>query len=489
MKLKFLFCKILFSSLILLSSISQTYQQCNTESGCLRRDKFIVWATNVGKSGEISNDVSDVNYKILYLLDNVLSILDSNNPNDKVLEEEPTMGYGINTSRMVRIIPYSQIVLDCGTFRNKLCTVNSYPNQSRIKRAIGSIKAKAMSENVESNCIVIPFYEYSYNNEDDKVALLCKPDSRDLYDILNYLDILSEVVEKTQLKDAENKSTSFNGIERAVHRMITYDDKHIGIPVSVQVKLNKIILWSDDKKYSRDYSLFEIREPEAFAAKISKAMVKNPTKVDNWNSGLKPLPSEECCFLLNGFASDLLLCVADDSGALEKNNETCESELKSLSTEVHDFIFKLKLTTAYNKIMEDEVKQKKCENKYWNVFRNRLQATTIYVIKNCKAMMTYIQDSQGSKLEKCKGSYTQSLEHEKQFLTRKSPKFAEFYNRCVVDKKVKLFEPEYLQQALESMGLQKTESFFFKQVENREYHTSDFNQYEELDPFFSDLDW
>lgn len=477
--IKKLFANTLFV-IIIFGLFIKTNQQCSTNSGCIQRNKFITYVTSISLDGEISKDVSDVNYKIIYLLKTGISIVDSTNPNDKILENEVGINYGTNASRIVRKIPYSQIVLDCGKFRNKLCEVGNYPDKDRLIKAKEGIK-KSISENIESNCIVIPFFEFGYSDPQDKIALLCLPESKDLYDIIKFRDFLSTTIELIQIKEADNKASTFNAIERPVHKCITYNAQKLSVAVSTQIKQNKIYMWNEDSTWVKNYSLYEQKNPDGFACPVTAALAKKPEKLSNWNLGLKPQPKADCCLFLGGESQDLLICIADDSGSLEINDEVCKSELKEINRELHDFIYRVKILNAFNTLEQDDTKRKTCSNAAWNVMRNRLQTAAEWALENCKKFFTFVLDSKDNKTEKCKNQYLFALEHEEDFLTRKTKKLEPAFKLCVKAQKKELYDPQYLEQKIVSFGGSDSISFFFKQKENS---ISNKTYFDKLYPFF-----
>lgn len=474
------YLKLALTVIFLIQLFSISLQQCNSGSGCIQRNKFLVYTTSISNIGETSAMVSDVNYKVVYLLNTGISIMDSTNPNDKMMEQEVGLTYGTASSRLIRKIPYGQIVMDCGKFRNKLCEVENYPDKERLEKALDGIK-KTMSENVETNCIVIPFFEFGYTDPKDKISLLCLPESKDLYDVVKYRDFLSSTIETIQINEANTRSSTFNGIERPVHKFITYKGDKTSVAVDVQVKSNIIYLNNEDYSFVRSYSLYELKNSDGFSSPITAAIARKPAKMKDWNLGLKPQPRTDCCLFLGGEAEDLLLCVADDNGGLEINDEVCSSEIKEVNKEIHDFVYRVKVLNAFTTLKQDETKRSQCSNSSWNVMRNRIQAASDWAVENCKKFFTNINDSKDNKGDKCKGQYLSILQHEQDFLTRKDKNLETAFKSCVKDRKLNLYNPDYLNKKIESLSSASSVSFFFKQkeqVKSRVFFDQSF-------PFFS----
>lgn len=471
---------ILLSFTCLAFLLVLTSQQCSEKVGCIERKKFITYVTSISNDGETSKIVSDVNYKIIYLRDSALSIVDSVTPNDKIIEKETNINYGTNASRIVRIISYSQMILDCGKLRNKFCLVEEYHDKKRLVKAIEGIK-KMMSKNIQYNCIVIPFFEYGYVDDQDKVALLCLPESKDLYDVMKFRDELSHIIEKVQVNEANNKDSSFNGIERPIHKFITYNPKKMAVAVNTQIKQNIIYMWNDDYSWIKSYSLYEQKGIEGFACPVSTALAKKPQKLAKWNSGLKPQPKPDGCLFLGGDSEDLLLCVADDSGNLETNDENISSELKETNRELHDFIYRVKLLSSYEALLEDKKVRDNCYNNSWNVFRNRLQSEADWALNNCKNIFINVDDETRTKSQKCMTQYTNALQNEKIFLTKKNPLLEKAFDKCVKAVKPNLYSPSKLNSSIKEFMGGKTISFFFKQKSKSSYS----NKYESTSGYYN----
>lgn len=432
MKLKYQSFIIIF--LFSINSILEVKSQdCRKDTGCMAKAKFLTYTTSVSIDGLTSEVVKDVNFKLVFLLEKGITIMNTNDSTSKIIEDSANNKFGDNTNMLVRSIPYGQIVMDCGVMKNKLCTIEEYPYKDIVAKARGEI-SKVMSAFIDTHCIVVPFFDEKYKKKEDKLAIFCLKEAGDIYEVLKYRDLFSRKIEKEQNEESLNANTTNNSINRELKKMVTFNDQHFSVPVDVQIKKNVINLTGNQKEmpFFKAYSLFQLKDPKTFAKVVNEAIPLDPKKLKTWNANLKPSPTEQCCIFYSGETNDLLLCLANDQGNLETNDEKCKTTLKEIENESYEFIYRLQLMNSIQTLQTHTKKQADCSDKLWDNLKKRYEAAGKHAINNCKQIFLYAPDPIDIKSSNCKKQYLLDIDHEIRLLINYDIKFEAPFKKCVV---------------------------------------------------------
>ena len=263
-----------------------------------------------------------------------------------------------------------------------------------------------------------------------------------------------------------NEKTIANGIDKSSHEMITFNKQNLAVSVTVKVKLNYILVSSneDGVSYLNNYSLYQLKSPDSFASIVKDAGGPNAEKIKGWNNNLKPQPREQCCIILSGFTSDLLLCSADKTKNLETNETICTSELKLIIVEIEAFLNRVKPAFSFNNLTQNPQKLSSCSDKNWNLMRERMTTIADHVFGQCKQMLVNIRELSSQTLSNnCKNIYLIELNHEKVMLIdlfkTNETKIDQKWGECIENLLPDLNNPEKFNTRLIDIGGVATYSF------------------------------
>jgi hypothetical protein len=270
--------------------------QCRMSLGCLLRAKYFVHVPYQGQDGSALPLKTSFNYKIVYLYLDRMIIYTSSKTSENGIELEQDMTKAVDEFNVERIINFSEIILDCGKFHNKLCFAQSYPEIQDIP-IFKEIK-KIIPTNPDVKCIVVPFYENSYKLKRDKVAFICIQDIRQLAELIEFKNSLSRWVERYQMKLSDDRFNPWNGLLRAQAQMI-YFFENKPKPVLARLYGKRIILVTNDKAtaFIKDFSLYQARKKSAYFVEDALKLGKISA---GWNKDFEWPTTPDCCLVFPG---------------------------------------------------------------------------------------------------------------------------------------------------------------------------------------------
>jgi hypothetical protein len=285
-----------FVLIILLKFTSSQFNTCKKYNGCLLRTKFFSYVSFQSQDGSPRNLKSSLDNKIIYLYTDRMVFYTSEFPLETELEiekkdEEPKL---VDESRIERIIYFSEIILDCGKFNNNVCHAKSFPHIRKIK-TFNLIKRK-IPFMPDIKCLVVPFFESSYEFIHDKVAFICIQDFKLLLDLLEFKHTLSRAIEQYQFKLGNDRFSSFNGILREKMPFIYFNQNRKGINVIGKLFGKKISLVKNDK-YSILIKTISLYQYHKWKCLIVKKAIEKKLISDNWKDDFDMKPNDDCCIV------------------------------------------------------------------------------------------------------------------------------------------------------------------------------------------------
>jgi len=285
-----------FVLIILLKLVNSQFYSCKDKTGCLLRTKFFSYVSFQSQDGSPRNHKSSLDNKIIYLYTDRLVFYTSDFPveTDIEIEKRDEVPKLVDESKIERIIYFSEIILDCGKFNNNLCHAISYPQIRSIKTY--DLIERKIPFMPDVKCIVVPFFESSYQVIHDKVAFICIEDFRLLLNLIEFKHTLSRAIESYQFKLGNDRFNSFNGIERMKMPFIYFNEKGKGINVIAMLYGKKINLIKNDK-YTipiRTISLYQYYKLKCLIVK--KALEKKLIS-EHWKDDFGMKPYDDCCIV------------------------------------------------------------------------------------------------------------------------------------------------------------------------------------------------
>ena len=270
--------------------------KCDIKLGCIMRVKYYSHVSFQSQTGQPLPIKSSLNYKIIYVYNDRMVFYSSQKSTEIALELERERTKLVDESNIERTINFSNIILDCGKYLNKLCFAQNYPDIETIP-FFNKIK-KAIPTNPDIKCIVIPFFENSYKQSHDKVAFICIHEIRQIKELIQFKNSLSRAIEQNQRNLADDRFNGFNGIRRNQNKFIFFKNNK---PVAVIGRLygKKISLLTNDKftAHIKDFSLLEIRNSGVYF--VNEA-IKKGKLMSNWNKDYELPATDECCIVFPG---------------------------------------------------------------------------------------------------------------------------------------------------------------------------------------------
>lgn len=454
---------IINTSILLLIGINLvTSTPCISELGCSKRIKLLSWLSPLRKDFTTDEKLAEPSFKMVYIQEDYITFSTSSDPSKSLMEDEETETYQQQGQRIERQIPFCQVMLDCGKYHDSLCQIRDYPRKKKIKKILDKV-AEKMHENMDVNCLVIPFYENAYAKPHHKIAIVCLNHITALYTIQGLLLELSRMINRKHLGAALSRTHSIRGIYNPKHRLSTFIDKTV-TPVLSQTKSAYINMAQDLKgdktkvaKHVAKYELREQRTVGAFCFIVSHALAKKRIDLESWKRGLNPVPNPDCCVLCKGTKRDLLICAGttDPDMPLENDMEKCRPLIAPVMKEIGEFISKIKLGFAYTNLEIDPKKQEDCRDPNWNIIRNRMRVEAKAQIELCRQLFVYVNDETRKKKELCMKNYVDSLKFAQNDVTWENPDLVTPFENCVKAKLPNIYDTRNIEQKIQDFANSK----------------------------------
>lgn len=289
----------LLAILLLISFTTELMKEklkCDLKLGCLMRVKYFTIVSFQTKLGKAAPLKSSMNYKLIYVYKDRIVFYSSSRSTEISLELENDMTKLVDEMNIERVINFSNIILDCGKYHNRLCMAQKYPEIEKIPE-YKSIK-EVISTNPDVKCIVVPFFENSYKLSHEKLAFICIQGIRQLQKLIEFKNFLSRTVESNQISLGKDRFNSFNGIKRDQEKFILFN-KNKAVQVIAKLYGKKISIVTNDKSTAHvmDYSLYQVRLSGVYFA--DQALKKKLIK-PNWNRSFEMKTTPECCLVFPG---------------------------------------------------------------------------------------------------------------------------------------------------------------------------------------------
>jgi hypothetical protein len=287
------------SVLLLLSIITEIISEkmkCDIKLGCLMRVKYFSHVSVQTKIGKAAPLKSSINYKIIYVYNDRLVFYSSRRATDISLEFENDKTKLVDEMNIERIINFSNIILDCGKYHNRICFAQNYPNIEGVP-FFKKLK-EFITTSPEIKCIVVPFFENSYKFSHEKLAFICIHETRQLKQLIDFKNIISRAIENNQMKLADDRFNSFNGLKKDQEKFILFKNNK-AMQVIGKLFGNKISIVTNDKStdHVMDYSLYQVRINGVHFG--NEALRKKLIKPD-WNKNFEWKTHPECCLVFPG---------------------------------------------------------------------------------------------------------------------------------------------------------------------------------------------
>jgi hypothetical protein len=431
---------LIISLLLLISLLSLTKIKsfdCTPDIGCLGRHKYMSYVTVVSKEGKPLLSQSITNFKVIYIFKDRLVFYSSSDTGNASLEAEDNSSIDMIESKILRVINFGDIILDCGKFKNQLCHAQEYKGIDQIE-SFKLVKQTARTV-PESLCILIPFFENGYKLMHDKIAFICGTQVKDLYDIISFKHSVSRNIEFYQLNNSLDRYSSSNGL---LHKQLNMIINAGGKPKTVLAKFfNKGISFIDTElKLLHFYFSFNDLRKSGFGPFRVKEGLKKDKVPKDWGKGLSS-PVPDCCIYFHGEFNKLAACLAEDNGSPITSEDICIVKIDKLFGVVRSSYRGVIFSEAFHQISTNKLKAKDCKSKEFGVFKYRLLKSADYAIENdCKLVMNYMNEEDiQKKTNWCKKNFNDEINLEKRLMTLGNEEINEAIQRCVLDVNPELF--------------------------------------------------
>jgi len=290
--------------------------------------------------------------------------------------------------------------------------------------------------------------------------------------LIDFKNTLSRSVEGYQMRLADDRFSSFNGLRRAQAKLIYFKDNK---PQQVLGRLygKRITLVTNDKTtaYLKDFSLYQARKSGVFF--VSEALKKGLVTKD-WNKNFEWPTTPDCCLVIPGESDKLIFCAASNDGRkLEKAGDICKVKLSPFKKLVKMQLRGVQLSEYGFEILSDQKKFNNCKSKEFKLFKERVDyALTVASVEDCKILMNYSQLSIEEKFRYCFKHYSDEMKMEINLLANDNAAMFNKLSDCFYSDdffKVKL-NSKHLRKLL---GLPKKKSSFMQTNEVDEIDNDD----------------
>ena len=292
MKLFFLLF-LFFHALPFISS-----QLCTDEEQCKLISKKLIYIPEINELGELlppSHQILD--YKLIKVFKNCLAIYSMKN-----LPSEVSPSQKLNTSDLIRRIPYSKIYLDCGEDGNKLCLagkfIEIYSNVSFWQNSIDSLVKLNLEFN--RNCIIIPIIDALETDLSKNLMYVCEDQSDKMREFLKFRDELSRLISSYNFDKTYDFENSQNSLTIKQDFMKTFDSDNKLATVFAVLNSGHLSVYSEKNRFNSllfkinlmdlNFSISVMGVPDA----IAKGYLN-----DSWSRNYTPKPIDSCCFMIS----------------------------------------------------------------------------------------------------------------------------------------------------------------------------------------------
>jgi len=316
------------------------------------------------------------------------------------MELEVDITKKIDEMNIERIINFSEILLDCGRYKNKLCHAQNYPQIEALPFFKKKL-TKVIPTNPDIKCLTIPFFENSYKMSHEKIAYICIYEMRQLIQLIDFKNSLSRAIEGYQYKLGQDRFSSFNGLRRTQQAFFYFLDNK---PKQVLARLygKRIDLITNDKSagFVADFSLYQSRFGGVYY--VSDALTRGYIPL-TWNKHYELPTLAECCLVLTGEKSNLILCAASNDGkTLESASDICRVKLNPFKALVRMQLRGIQLVESSYELLSNSKKFNNCKAKEFKVFKKRIiDLVSKEAMSDCRNVINYVQINSDEKLRYC----------------------------------------------------------------------------------------
>lgn len=396
--------------IVLLNVLTTSYGfDCDQQLGCLLKKKFFAYVSNADTRGVGHSTESNINFKNIFVFRDKIVFYKASLPQENVSEQEvPGLNPQMNEAHIERLISFRYLNLQCGKYETRICHASELPQIAKSE-AYKTVKAKIA--NSSEKCIAFTFFDEAYPTEEQKIAILCITDARQVKDLLAFKNFLSRKVAGYHLYEAVNRYDSSSGIEISNGHYISYINNK-PTPVYASIREKSILLATDDTK--RDYlttiKLLGLRNSGAYSLRKASELKKLK---DGWSDSLSSPPPLDCCLALPSEERISLLCIPNGfkKKEIEVKKEKCASAmqrtLKTIWTELRKIQFAEKLSI----LVTDLRVSGNCNSPEYKIFKNMIiDSGRTAINTDCKILMQYSPDLFMTKKDYCLKHYVDEIE-------------------------------------------------------------------------------
>jgi len=293
MKMKFSYKLLILT--FFLSMLTTIYSfDCDQTLGCLLKKKFYGYISATDQRGEAHKMESNINYKNVYVFRDKIVFYKASLPQENVSEPEvPNLNPKMNESYIERLIPFRHVLLECGKFQTRICQASQ---QALIDQSKEFQIIKSRIANANDKCVTFSFIDSAFTKTEEKIAILCSTDPRQVKELLSFKNYFSRIVSRYHLEEANTRYDASAGIEIAQGRYISYI-KNRPIPVIVSMRSNAILLVTDDKKreFLKRIDYLSLRNSGVFSLRRATDLKKLK---DGWSDSFSTTPPLDCCIVM-----------------------------------------------------------------------------------------------------------------------------------------------------------------------------------------------
>jgi hypothetical protein len=429
----------------------------------LKINKLKVFNSKLDKMGK--EITSNFQYKNIYTFPDRLVILSSDLPESRNPDPEKELNMQAMEEKIERVIHFSDIILDCPGYSNKLCHVKHYPGIEKFA-SFNEVKSQVNSDML---CIVVPFYDNLFQDISKKVIYVCAGSTvhEDIIKFLQFKNELSRDIDYYQVQTTADRYSGTNGQLKAHDKFITVIN-NLQETVIAKLYNTSISMTKTDGKFLKTYSLYQQRLPENGAYTIAKAKELGLLAEDWTKTFQNGTPAAECCVYFKGETPNSFqtLCLSDGSG-FETDINSCPTRLGTFINELNKNIENIKFMDNYYSLRRSFNKPINCNSPEYTAMRSRAEMTLDYSIKvDCRIIMIISNSADDTKNNACFTNYEYEFTEEKNAMAFGNPNISKLIQTCVT----KSFTRESFQISLSKEGLVTKPSSF---IEKDEYVNED----------------
>jgi len=299
MKMKFSYKLLILTFFI--SMLATIYSfDCDQNLGCLLKKKFYGYISASDTRGKAHKLESNIDYKNIYVFRDKIVFYKASLPQENVSEPDvQDLNSMMNESYIERLITFRHVLLECGRFRTRICEASQQPliNQSKEFQII-----KSRIANANDKCVTFSFIDSAFRETEEKIAILCITDPRQVKDLISFKNVFSSVVSEYHLKEANTRYDASEGIEIAKGKYISYINNR-PMPVIVSMRSKGILLVTDDKLVKDDKKKDFFKTIDYISLRKSGAYtLRRATEIkklrDGWSDSLSTTPPLDCCIVM-----------------------------------------------------------------------------------------------------------------------------------------------------------------------------------------------